>query len=97
MKYNSDILRHLHGELKDKCSAPETIGIKEATGKNIDYLALGHYHSYSGAVIDERGSAVYSGTPEGRGFDEAGDKGFIMLNVSDKREGCISRWNLILP
>ena len=75
----------LHGELKDKCAYPEAIGIKEASGKNIDYLALGHSHSYSSAVIDERGSAVYSGTPEGRGFDEAGDKGFVMLNVSEKR------------
>ncbi len=75
----------LHGELKDKSAYPESIGLKEAAGKNIDYLALGHYHSYSSSVIDDRGSAVYSGTPEGRGFDEAGEKGYIMLNTSEKR------------
>lgn len=75
----------LHGELKDKSAYPESIGIKDAADKNIDYLALGHYHSYSSAVIDERGVAVYSGTPEGRGFDEAGDKGYVMLNVYEKR------------
>ena len=81
----------LHGELKDKSEYPESIGIKEAVGKNIDYLALGHYHSHSISVIDDRGSAVYSGTPEGRGFDEIGDKGYVMLNVSEKRVDYVFR------
>ena len=75
----------LHGELRDRCSAPETVGIKDGAGKNIDYLALGHYHSYYTAAIDERGAAVYSGTPEGRGFDEVGDKGYVLLSASSGR------------
>ena len=75
----------LHGEIRDKSSAPESIGLKEAAGRNIDYLALGHYHSYSVEAIDDRGVAVYSGTPEGRGFDEAGDKGFVILDTEGKR------------
>ena len=75
----------LHGEIRDKSSAPESIGLKEAAGRNIDYLALGHYHSHSAEIIDERGVAIYSGTPEGRGFDEAGDKGFVILNTDGAR------------
>lgn len=75
----------LHGELRDKSSSPETIGIKEAAGRNIDYIALGHYHSHSAEAIDDRGVAVYSGTPEGRGFDEAGDKGYVILDTDRAR------------
>ena len=72
----------LHGELRDKSSAErESIGLAEAAGRGIDYIALGHYHSYSVHRIDDRGIAVYSGTPEGRGFDEAGECGFVLLDV----------------
>ncbi len=71
----------LHGELRDRSAAPETVGIKDAAGRNIDYLALGHYHSYSAEAIDDRGAAVYCGTPEGRGFDEVGDKGYVILST----------------
>lgn len=71
----------LHGELRDRTRAPETIGANDAAGKNIDYLALGHYHSYSTRAIDKSCYAVYSGTPEGRGFDEVGDMGYALLNT----------------
>ena len=72
----------LHGELRDRSASPETIGKLDAMGKNIDYLALGHYHSYSEEKIDSRGVAVYSGTPEGRGFDEAFDCGYVVLDTN---------------
>ncbi len=75
----------LHGELRDRCAAPETIGIKDAAGKNIDYMALGHYHSYLAEAIDDRGAAVYCGTPEGRGFDEVGDKGYVIISTDGGR------------
>ena len=72
----------LHGELRDRCSEEyESVGIKDAAGKNIDYIALGHYHSYSVHRIDERGVAVYSGTPEGRGFDECGECGYVLIDT----------------
>lgn len=75
----------LHGEIRDKSAAPESIGLKEAAGRSIDYLALGHYHSYSAEALDDRGVAVYSGTPEGRGFDEVGDKGYVLLDTDHPR------------
>ncbi len=49
--------------------------------RNIDYLALGHYHAYSCQKLDRRGIACYSGCLEGRGFDECGEKGFIELSI----------------
>ena len=75
----------LHGDLRDKSASPDIIGIKDAAGKNIDYLALGHYHSYRTAPIDDRGAAVYCGTPEGRGFDEVGDKGYVILSTDGSK------------
>ena len=68
----------LHGELRERSDLGGIIGRRDAAGRNIDYLALGHYHSYSADKIDERCTAVYCGTPEGRGFDEVGEKGFSL-------------------
>ena len=75
----------LHGELRDRTASPDIIGIKDAAGKNINYLALGHYHSYCTTAIDDRCAAVYCGTPEGRGFDEVGEKGYVMLSATAGR------------
>ena len=61
----------------------EIISIPKLKNKNIDYLALGHIHSYSFGEIDERGNYAYSGCLEGRGFDELGQKGFVLLDCAD--------------
>ena len=73
----------LHGEIRDRSKDGGIIGIRDAENKDIDYLALGHYHTYSTGRIDKRAVYVYSGTPEGRGFDEVGDLGFSLINVAD--------------
>ena len=70
----------LHGSLTDR-SSEETVGLKDAGELGIDYIALGHYHSYSSTEIDSRGRAVYSGTLEGRGFDEVGECGFVEIDT----------------
>ena len=75
----------LHGALADGKSGGEIIGRRELEGKSIDYLALGHYHSYSEEQIFDTGVAVYSGTPEGRGFDEVGKKGFVIIDADGRR------------
>lgn len=59
---------------------PNTINLKKLQNKNIDYLALGDYHTYQFDKLDMRGNYCYSGCPEGRGFDETGEKGFVLLN-----------------
>jgi len=73
----------LHGAIADRSSA-EGIGLREAAGRGIDYIALGHYHSYEAHTVDDKCRAVYSGTPEGRGFDEAGDKGFVLIDTASR-------------
>ena len=72
----------LHGELCDRSDEGGKIGIKEMENLPIDYLALGHYHNYKETKITQRTTAVYSGTPEGRGFDEVGDKGIVLLETT---------------
>ena len=74
----------LHGEPRDKSGYGE-IGLKEAAEKGIDYLALGHYHTYQVFDLAQNKRAVYPGTPEGRGFDEVGEKGFVLIDT-DGRE-----------
>jgi DNA repair exonuclease SbcCD nuclease subunit len=73
----------LHGTLLDRCDGQDGIGRQDAIEHPIDYLALGHYHSYKAERLSERTVAVYSGTPEGRGFDETGEKGFVRILVTD--------------
>ena len=95
--YNSLILEKnktnivvMHGQeaqvdAKDKA---EIINLKELKNKNIDYLALGHIHEYKEEKLDNRGVYCYPGCLEGRGFDECGQKGFVLLDIQN---GTISR------
>ena len=76
----------LHGqeskyEQKDKT---EIINMQSLKNKNIDYLALGHIHKYKQEKIDNRGIYCYSGCLEGRGFDECGEKGFVLLDIDEE-------------
>lgn len=73
----------LHGEWSDGHSSAEKIGLADAVGRGIDYLALGHYHTCQQKQLDARTLAAYSGTPEGRGFDEVGEKGYLLLDTDD--------------
>lgn len=71
----------LHGEVRPRSAPNGVIGLTEAAECPIDYLALGHYHSYAEHSLGRRGVAVYAGTPEGRGFDECGEKGAVLITV----------------
>ena len=71
----------LHGELRDRSAFPDVIGRRDAENRGIDYLALGHYHKYSAEVLDGGTCAVYCGCPEGRGFDECGDMGYVIIDT----------------
>lgn len=73
----------LHGQdsiysQKDKA---QVIALNQLKNRFIDYLALGHIHSYKEGALDNRGCYCYPGCLEGRGFDECGDKGFMLLEI----------------
>lgn len=73
----------LHGQIGNTAGTCK-IQLSKLRNKNIDYLALGHIHTYSSGKIDERGQYAYSGCLEGRGFDEFGQKGFVEIDVNEK-------------
>ena len=58
----------LHGQVSTY-KQTGCININQLMDKGIDYLALGHIHSYKKDRIDERGIWAYSGCLEARGFD----------------------------
>lgn len=87
------VTRYSDGVL-DSVFDPEMINIAVIHGENgtdfslsamrglpIDYLALGHYHSYSTGALGDRGIYCYSGCLEGRGFDECGEKGYVLVET----------------
>lgn len=88
--YNSLVLDNekfnivtMHGQIagyKSRDNA-EVISLDDLKNKNIDYLALGHVHAFQMEQLDGRGVYCYPGCLEGRGFDECGPKGFIVLDI----------------
>ena len=76
----------LHGqEFVGQKQDGELINLKALQNKNIDYLALGHIHSFKQEKLDDRGAYAYSGCLEGSGFDECGKKGFVLLDIKNKQ------------
>ena len=75
----------LHGQESkyDQKDKAEVINLQSLKNKNIDYLALGHIHKFKQEKLDSRGVYCYSGCLEGRGFDECGEKGFVLLDISE--------------
>lgn len=71
----------LHGAVREYSGAGDGISLPDAARCGIGYLALGHYHAYGEYRLDGGGYAVYSGSPEGRGFDETGEHGFVVIDT----------------
>lgn len=74
----------MHGQIGqyDAQDQAEVINLNQLKHKHIDYLALGHIHSYTQGKLDQRGTYCYAGCLEGRGFDECGAKGFVLLDTA---------------
>lgn len=76
----------LHGEVGNKDSVYNPISEEELQNCGMDYVALGHVHR--GGGLRQAGGCFYSwpGCPEGRGFDETGEKYVSLITLSDS--GC---------
>lgn len=72
----------LHGDVEGK-GRYGPIDPADIAASGLTYLALGHVHSCSG--LQKAGDTwwAYPGCPEGRGFDETGDKGVLAVRVED--------------
>ena len=73
-------LAAVHGEVDGRGDyAP--IARQSISHSGLDYLALGHIHQCSGLQREGDAFWAYPGCPEGRGFDETGEKGVLYLEV----------------
>jgi len=57
---------------------PDALG-----SSGVTYAALGHIHATSGLKWEGDTAWAYSGCPEGRGFDELGPKGALVVTIDD--------------
>ena len=77
----------MHGEVGVRNSVYNPISEEDLAQSGMDYVALGHIHKASG--LQKAGSVWYSwpGCPEGRGFDETGEKtvNLVTLDGGDCR------------
>jgi len=73
----------LHGNTQGAGYGP--LSPQDMAASGLDYLALGHIHQCSG--LQQSGSTfwAYPGCPEGRGFDEPGEKGALVVEVESGR------------
>ena len=74
----------LHAEVGARADSPYCpVSEEELERSGFDYAGFGHIHKYSG--VRRAGHTVYAwpGCPEGRGFDECGEKGVVLASVSE--------------
>ena len=57
------------------------IETSDIASSGLDYLALGHVHRGSGLQKEGNTFWAYPGCPEGRGFDETGEKGILYVEA----------------
>lgn len=77
----------LHGEVDARESRYDPISSGQLAESGIDYAALGHIHKGSG--LRKAGGTCYAwpGCPEGRGFDETGERFVNIVEIDrDSRE-----------
>jgi len=71
----------MHGNLGGKDYNP--ISAEEVCQSGFSYLALGHVHARTEDVLGKT-LCAYPGCPEGRGFDELGEKGVLSVEVTEE-------------
>ncbi len=71
----------LHADLSAGDSRYCPITPEDVAQSGLDYLALGHQHAYSGLLKYGDSVCAYPGCPEGRGFDECGEKGILFIEA----------------
>lgn len=84
----------MHGQINEyqNSKKAEIISLNDLRNKNINYLALGHVHEYQKGELPPRGQYCYCGCLEGRGFDECGKHGFVVIDVNESEQTCSSEF-----
>lgn len=74
----------IHGDISNTDDGNEynPITRRDIENSKLDYIAIGHRHNFSGILRENNTFYAYAGCPQGRGFDEVGDKGIILGEVT---------------
>ncbi len=72
-----------HGDPTQVTSPYNPITKLQVKGSNLDYLALGHIHK-ADRVIEGKTLCAWPGCPMGRGYDEQGEKGVLIVDLDAK-------------
>ena len=80
----------LHGEVEPAEARYNPIRREEIAASGLRYLALGHIHRRTEPQICGGTVCAWPGCPEGRGFDELGEKGFYEGTLADSGEVSLS-------
>lgn len=73
----------LHGEIDPAEHRYDPLQKEEIAASGLAYLALGHIHKQTEPLRFGNTVCAWPGCPEGRGFDELGEKGFYQGTVAD--------------
>jgi len=71
-----------HGDTRTPDSRYGAISAADIEGSGLHYLALGHVHNATPLQKTGQTYWCYPGCPEGRGFDECGEKGVYYIELS---------------
>lgn len=72
----------IHGDV-NPASRYNPITEEQIAASNMNYIALGHTHLESGLRKSGKTYYAWPGCPEGRGFDETGDKHIYIVGIVD--------------
>lgn len=76
----------LHGDATQKDSPYNAVSKAQIAASGLTYLALGHIHQASGLLKAGKTYYAWPGCAMGRGFDELGEKGAYVGEISDAGE-----------
>jgi len=83
-KSEFDSICIIHGDIFTPTGPYNSMSQSEIANSGFDYIALGHVHAGGEYKIGQT-LCVYPGAPEGRGFDELGDKGVILGRIENHK------------
>lgn len=72
----------LHGDPTQSASPCCPVTAAQVRGSGLSYLGLGHIHKY-GQFLAGDTLCAWPGCPMGRGFDEAGEKGVLLVTLDE--------------
>ncbi len=58
--------------------------LDDLAARGLDYWALGHVHTRAEHRLESGGLAVYPGNPQGRHVNEQGERGCLLVDVTDR-------------